>query len=102
MYAVVKAGGHQYKVTKGDVIDVDYIEGKSGDKVSFDKVLMLGGAKLNIGAPFISGAKVEAVIKEQKRNEKVYALRYTRRKNSKRIYGHRQPVTTIEISSISG
>lgn len=102
MYAVLKAGAHQYRVTKGDVIDVDFIEGQAGDKVSFDKILMLGGAKVNLGAPFISGAKVEAVIKEQKRNEKVYAFRYQRRKNSKRIRGHRQPVTTIEISSISG
>jgi large subunit ribosomal protein L21 len=102
MYAVFKAGGHQYRAAQGDRLEVDFIEGSEGDKVTFDKVMMLGGAKLDFGAPFLSGAKVEAVIKSQIRSEKVYAFRYRRRKNSKRMTGHRQPLTTIEISRISG
>jgi large subunit ribosomal protein L21 len=102
MYAVFKAGGHQYRAAQGDRLDIDFVEGKEGDKITFDNVMMLGGTKISFGAPFISGAKVEAVIKSQIRNEKVYAFRYRRRKNSKRMTGHRQPVTTIEISKISG
>ena len=101
MFAVVKAGGHQYKVQKGDEIIVDKINGNVGDKVDLDKVLMLGGENPTFGAPFVSGAKVEAVIKNQGRAPKIIVFKYKRTKNYKVNRGHKQPQTTIEIKNIS-
>lgn len=102
MYAVFQAGGHQYKAQNGDVLTVDKIEGNEGDKVSFDKVLMLGGKKVAIGTPLVSGAKVTATIKKQFRDNKVLVFKYKRRKNYKKLHGHKQPLTSIEINEISG
>lgn len=103
MYAVVEAGGHQYKVSQGDLVTVDYLEGKKeGDKVTLDKVLMLGGENTVVGAPLVEGAKVEATIKEQSFNQKILVFKTKRRKDYKRTKGHKQPVTILEINSISG
>jgi large subunit ribosomal protein L21 len=102
MYAVIKAGGHQYRVKEGDVITVDKILGNVGDSVNFDKVLMLSkleGADV-IGTPLVADASVQAVIKEQKRAPKVIIFRYRRRKNSKKKRGAKQPITVVEISKI--
>jgi large subunit ribosomal protein L21 len=72
MFAVFKAGGHQYRVSQGDQITVDYLEGKNeGDKVSFSDVMLLGGDKVVVGAPYVQGAKVEAVVRKQTHNPKV-------------------------------
>lgn len=100
MYAVIKAGGHQYKVEEGQVFTVDRIPGESGDVVKFDQVLMLNGKKLVYGKPLVAGAFVEASIKEQSRLPKVVIFKYKRRKNYKRTRGHKQPVTTVEIKKI--
>ena len=84
MYAVIKAGGHQYRVAQGDQITIDRIDGNVGDKLKFDQVLMLGSDNnQNIGTPMVAGASVEAVIKEQTRGEKILVFKYRRRKNSK-------------------
>ncbi len=101
MYAVIKAGGHQYRVSPGQEVTVDFVEGKEGDKVTFDQVLMLGGKETVVGAPVVSGAKVEAVIKKQTRNPKVIVFKYKRRKNYKVTRGHKQPVTVVEIAKIA-
>lgn len=102
MYAVIRAGGHQYKVTEGDVITVDSLSGEAGDAVAFDKVLMLGdGDEITVGAPFVASAKVDAVIREQKRAAKITVFKYKRRKNYKRTKGHKQPQTVIEVRGIS-
>ena len=101
MYAVIKAGGHQYKVSQGDQVKIDLVDGKAGDKITFDQVLMVGGDKPVVGAPLVSGASVEAVIKEQTRDPKVIVFKYKRRKNYKRTKGHKQPVTVVEISKIN-
>lgn len=100
MYAVIKAGGHQYRVKEGDVLQIDKLEGQAGDKVTFDKVLMVGGAKTTIGAPLVAGASVDATIKEQLRAPKIIVFKYKRRKNYKRTKGHKQPITTVEIGKI--
>ena len=100
MYAVIKAGGHQYKVQEGESLTIDRQVGEAGDKLTFDKVLMIGGSKTVLGLPLVAGAFVEATIKEQKRNPKIIVFKYRRRKNSKVKQGHKQPVTVIEIVKI--
>lgn len=101
MFAVIKAGGHQYRVSQGDQITVDFLEGKNeGDKISFSDVLLVGGDKVKVGAPFVSGASVEAVVKKQTFNPKVLVFKFKRRKDYKRTRGHKQPVTVLEISGI--
>ncbi len=101
MYAVIKAGGHQYKVEEGNTLTVDFIQGNPGDKVSFDKVLMLSTKQTVVGKPLVAGATVEAVIKEQSRLPKVIVFKYRRRKNYKKTRGHKQPVTQIEVTKIN-
>lgn len=100
MYAVIKAGGHQYRVKEGESLTIDKIEGNAGDKVVFDKVLMVGGTKTVMGEPLVSGAAVEATIKEQTRDPKIIVFKYRRRKNYKKTRGHKQPVTVVEIGKI--
>ena len=104
MFAVFKAGGHQYRVQKGDEIEVDKLTGSEGDKVEFENVLMVGDSKGSpkVGSPFLSGAKVSAKIKKQARQPKILVFKYKRRKNYKRTKGHSQPVSLIEITGISG
>lgn len=101
VYAVIKAGGHQYRVSPGQEVTIDLVDGKEGDKVTFDQVLMIGGKETVLGAPFVNGAKVEAVIKKQTRNPKVIIFKYRRRKNFKLTRGHKQPVTVVEIAKIA-
>jgi len=102
MYAVIKAGGHQYKVSQGDELTIDFLgDKKEGDKVTFDQVLMLGGDQPKFGAPFIAGAKVEATVKKQSHNPKILVFKFKRRKNYKRTRGHKQPITLVEITGIS-
>ncbi len=101
MFAVIKAGGHQYRVSQGDQITVDFLEGKNeGDKISFSDVLLVGGDKVKVGAPFVAGASVEAVVRKQTFNPKVLVFKFKRRKDYKRTRGHKQPVTVLEISGI--
>ena len=103
MYAVILAGGHQYRVKKGDAITIDKVVGDVGQTVVFDKVLLVSDeAKgLQVGAPFLSNAKVEATIKEQKREPKILVMKYKRRKNHKKLRGHRQQVTIVEIANLA-
>ena len=97
MYAVIKTGGKQYRVAKGDKIFVEKLEGNVGDAVSFDQVLFVGGESMKLGKPTVSGAKVEAKILEHGRGEKVIIFKFRRRKT-----GHRQPFTTLQITDIKG
>ncbi len=100
MYAVIKAGSRQFKVSEGQTLTIDRVPGNAGDKYTFDKVLLVGGEKVKLGAPTVSGAVVEATIKSQTKGEKVTIFKYKRRKNYKRTQGHRQPVTVLEIGKI--
>ena len=102
MYAVILTGGKQYRVQQGDVIYVEKLEAQAGDAVNFD-VLMLGkdeGAV--IGAPVVAGAKVEGKVLDQVKSAKVVVFKYKAKKNSRKMQGHRQPYTKVEITAIEG
>ena len=101
MFAVVKTGGKQYKVKKGDKIIIEKIEGKAGDKVKFDQVLLVKEEKgIKIGTPLVKDAYVEAQILEQKRGPKVIIFKYKPKKRYRKKQGHRQPQTVVKIEKI--
>jgi large subunit ribosomal protein L21 len=102
MYAVIKTGGKQYRVAKGDKLRVEKLPGNVGDTVTFGEVLMIGGESVTLGKPLISGAKVEAKVIAQDRAKKVIVFKFRRRKNYRRKAGHRQPFTALEITGITG
>lgn len=101
MFAVIKTGGKQYSVSADATITVMSLAGEPGDKVTFSDVLMLGGEQPKFGAPFVSGASVEAEIVAQERGPKVIAFKKRRRQNSKRKRGHRQDLTKVRILGIT-
>ena len=104
MYAVIKTGGHQYRVQEGEKLTIEKLEGNPGDSVSFSNVLMLQkeeGATPVVGKPTVEGANVEAKITEQTRDDKVIVFKYKRRKNYKKKQGHKQLKTVVEISKIN-
>jgi large subunit ribosomal protein L21 len=97
MFAVIRTGGKQYKVTKDEVLHVEKLEGNVGDKIEIGEVLSSGD---KIGAPLLSGAKVMAEIVEQFRDDKVIIFKKRRRHNYRRKKGHRQYLTSIKILDI--
>ena len=103
MYAVIRTGGKQYRVAKDDVIAVERLDGKAGDKVKFDEVLMLGeaGKAPTIGEPLLQGASVTAEVLDQARADKITVIKFKRRKNYHRTKGHRQHETVLKITGIS-
>lgn len=101
MYAIIKTGGKQLKVTEGQEIFVEKLEGEAGDTVTFDQVLFVGGDNAKIGAPLVDGASVEAKIEKQGRGKKITTYRYLRRKDSHRKQGHRQPYTKLTVQAIN-
>jgi len=102
MYAVIRTGGKQYKVTKDDVLTIERLDGEAGSTISFDEVLLVGdGAKTTIGAPLVAGAKVTAKVLEQGRGEKVIIFKKRRRHNYRRKRGHRQYETVVRIAAIT-
>lgn len=103
MFAVLKTGGKQYKVAANDILIVEKLSADVGEAVVFPDVLMLGGDAPTIGAPFIDGAVVTAEVLEQLRGEKVISFKKRRRKHSsQRKRGHRQYLTRVRITEISG
>ena len=102
MYAVIKTGGKQYRVSEGDRLRVEKLNGEVGSKIEFADILMIGGEKVSVGAPLVNGAKVTAEITAQDRAKKVIVFKFRRRKNYRRKTGHRQPVTTLQITGIKG
>ncbi len=100
MFAVIKSGGKQYKVATQDMLIVEKLPGEAGDGLVFENVLMLGGDKPAVGAPFVDGASVAAEIVEQSRSRKIIVFKKRRRKNSRRKNGHRQYLTTVRITDI--
>ena len=102
MYAVIKTGGKQYRVSKGDKLRVEKLPGNVGDAVTFDQVLLVGGDSLKLGKPLVGGAKVEAKIVGQGLGRKLVVFKFRRRKNYRRKTGHRQPFTALEIVNIIG
>lgn len=103
MFAVIKTGGQQFKVAKGDKIRVNYMkDANAGDKIKLDEVLMIGGSKPQIGQPKVSGASVEATVTGHEKGDKVLVFRFRRRKNSMKKNGHVQKYTVLEINGING
>ncbi|MGL4242140.1 MAG: 50S ribosomal protein L21 [Beijerinckiaceae bacterium] len=100
MFAVIKTGGKQYKVSRNDVITVEKIHAEPGDTVAFESVLMVGGDTTVIGTPTVKGATVAGSIVEQARGPKVISFFKRRRQNSKRKKGHRQDLTVVRITDI--
>jgi large subunit ribosomal protein L21 len=103
MYAIFEDGSHQFRVREGDRIVVDRREGEPGSELVFSKVLLItGDAAPTIGAPVIEGARVVAKIVNQFRAKKIIIQKFRRRKNVRRRKGHRQPHTTVQITSVVG
>ena len=103
MYAVIKTGGKQYRVSQGDQLRVEKLPGSVGDTITFDEILLVAGegASLQIGTPNLTGAKVEAKIVAQDRAKKIIVFKFKRRKNYRRKAGHRQPFTALQIVGIT-
>ncbi|MBP7006553.1 MAG: 50S ribosomal protein L21 [Candidatus Pacebacteria bacterium] len=102
-FAVIQTGGKQYKVSKGAVLSIEKIKGeyKKGDKISFDKVLLVDDGKdTTIGAPYVTGAKVEAEISEIGRARKVLVMKYKQKSRYLRRNGHRQPFFKVKILAL--
>jgi large subunit ribosomal protein L21 len=100
MFAVIKTGGKQYKVSRNDVITIEKLRAEPGDTVAFEHVLMLGGDTTEIGSPTVPGATVAGTVVEQARGPKVISFKKRRRQNSKRKKGHRQDLTVVRITDI--
>ncbi len=102
MQAVIKTGGKQYIVKPGDVIDIEKISGETGDTVNFEEVLLVANDdSTQVGKPFIDNAKVEGKILSQKKGNKIIVFKFKRRKGYRRKAGHRQKLTSVEITGIN-
>jgi large subunit ribosomal protein L21 len=100
--AVIRTGGKQYRVSEGDTIKVEKLEGDPGAKIQFDEVLLVGGDTPKIGKPTVSGAKVSGEIVAQTRGNKLIVFKFKRRKRYRRKAGHRQALTQVKITGIQG
>jgi large subunit ribosomal protein L21 len=102
MYAIFTTGGKQYRVAEGDVIRIEKLDAEEGASVDFDTVLMVGGGDdVQVGAPYIEGGKITALVRAQERAKKVEIIKFRRRKHHQKRTGHRQYTTQVEIKTIS-
>ena len=102
MFAIISSGGKQYKVSENTVLTVNKLAGKPGDKITIDEVLFASdGKEFSLGAPQIKGAKVDAEIVKQDRDRKILVFKKKRRKNYRRMNGHRQDITFLKVTSMN-
>ena len=102
MFAVLNTGGKQYKVSQGDLIEVEKLKFETGDTVTLDQVLMVGeGKNIEVGSPYVSGCKVTGEVVEQGKGAKIIVFKKKRRKNYRRKNGHRQLFTQLKITEIT-
>ncbi|GHC48729.1 50S ribosomal protein L21 [Alcaligenes pakistanensis] len=102
MYAVIKTGGKQYRITAGQKLKIEQIPADIGQEISLDQVLSVGeGEALQIGAPFVAGAVVKATVLAQGRHDKIIVFKMRRRKHYRKTQGHRQNYTEIRIDTIN-
>ena len=101
MYAVIRTGGKQYRVSEGDTLRIEKLPGDVGAAISFPEVLLVGGDKITVGKPLVQGASVGAQITAQEKAKKVIVFKMRRRKNYRRKNGHRQQYTEVKITGIS-
>ena len=101
MYAVIESGGKQHRVEEGEVLQLEKLEVATGDKVKFDKILLVGeGESVKIGTPYVAGSQVEAEVVKQGRGDKIKIIKFNRRKHYKKTQGHRQSFTEVKITGI--
>ncbi len=101
MYAIIRTGGKQYRVSAGETIYVERLGAQAGEKVTFGEVLFLAGDDgAKVGAPLVSGASVAGTVLEHGRDQKVRVFKYKKRKHYRRTRGHRQHYTAVRIESI--
>jgi large subunit ribosomal protein L21 len=101
-YAIIRTGGRQFRVAEGDTLDVDLLDVEPGKTATFGDVLLFADGKdTTHGNPLISGAKVTAEVVEQRKDKKVVAFKYKRRKGYHRTVGHRRKLTRVKIKSLS-
>ncbi len=101
MYAVIKMGGKQYKVSEGETVRVERLEGEAGTAVAIKEVLMVvDGDSIATGTPFVEGATVEATVTAQGRGPKITIVKFKRRKHYRKQMGHRQAYTELKITGI--
>ena len=101
MYAIIETGGKQYRIEEGTQLRVEKLGAETGAEVTLDKVLMLGGENLQIGAPYVANASVTAEVVAHARAPKVQVFKRWRRNDSHKLRGHRQDYTTLKIKSIN-
>lgn len=104
MYAVIKTGGKQYRVSPGDVLVVEKLDGEVGAQIAFDQVLMVGGADgaVTVGSPLVEGATVTATLIETRKGEKIKVFKKIRRQGYRRTKGHRQPESVLRVTALDG
>ena len=102
-YAVIRTGGKQYRVTPGQRLTVERLDGAAGDRVTFDQVLMLSGGdgSVSVGAPTVVGASVSAEITDQRRGRKINVFKYKNKTRYRRLRGHRQYETEVRIDELA-
>jgi large subunit ribosomal protein L21 len=102
-YAIIESGGKQYRVKEGDSITVERLASDAGQDISIDRVLMVGGdGSTRIGTPVVDGASVSAHVDEHMRGEKLIIFKFKAKKRYRRRTGHRQELTRLTITGISG
>lgn len=101
MYAIIRTGGKQYRVSEGDVLNVEKLNVEEGQEVVFDEVLtVVNDGDVKVGAPTVAGAKVTAKVAKQGKADKIFVFKYRAKSNYRKRQGHRQPFTQVEITSI--
>ena len=101
MYAIIRTGGKQYRVSEGDVLNVEKLNVEEGQEVVFDEVLtVVNDGDVKVGAPTVAGAKVTAKVAKQGKADKIFVFKYRAKSNYRKRQGHCQPFTQVEITSI--
>lgn len=103
MYAIVKTGGKQYRAEQDELLIVDLLQGEPGDEVELGEVVMVvDGAEVKLGSPFVKGARVKAQIVRQGKAKKILGFKMKPKKNERKRWGHRQPMTHLKVTSVVG
>lgn len=102
MYAIIESCGKQYKVSEGDVVFFEKLDTEEGKKVTFNEVVLVSDdKKVEVGAPYVKGVKVEGKVIAHGKGKKIIVYKYKAKKNYRRTQGHRQPFTKVEITKIA-
>ena len=101
MYAIIETGGKQIRVEVGSRIYVEKLEAEVGSTLTLDKVLLVGGKSVKVGAPYVEGASVSAKVEKQGKSKKIRVFKYKAKANEHKTIGHRQPYTCLVIEAIN-